>query len=163
MWVQSFYESQTFDAYNLKINENRKKKRKEKHTKSPNQFICQVVKRVEATNSDETCTTVFDRIEWEKTMNGLNGSVAVLTTSTTVSTIANSDAANKINNNETGAIDTTQIITELNNEDRYAEHEEYSTGKQSQSNRFQAINSCRCPIFNWNTEKSSNDFETTRE
>lgn len=60
-------------------------------------------------------------------MNGLNGSVAVLTTSTTT-TISNADASNKINNNESTSIDTSQIITELTNEDRYTEQDEYATG-----------------------------------
>lgn len=88
-------------------------------------------------------------------MNGLNGSVAVLTTTTSSSTITTSIAEtetstvtppcatdpdatnNSINKPSTnndmkttkfGAI--TQVITELANEDRFTEHEEYSTGKK---------------------------------
>lgn len=70
-------------------------------------------------------------------MNGLNGSVAVLTTSTTtsattVSTIAaDPDKANNNDNNNIASMDISsgQIVTELSNEDRFMEHEEYSTGK----------------------------------
>lgn len=85
-------------------------------------------------------------------MNGLNGSVAVLKTSS-LTTIADPDATNLINNKTTTTvavvaavaaaattttttansdnsmeISTNQIVTELSNEDRYTEHEEYSTG-----------------------------------
>lgn len=85
-------------------------------------------------------------------MNGLNGSVAVLKTSS-LTTIADPDANNLINNKTTTTvavvaavaaaattttttansdnsmeISTNQIVTELSNEDRYTEHEEYSTG-----------------------------------
>lgn len=75
-------------------------------------------------------------------MNGVNGSVAVLTTSTTttsekiVSTIAtdpdkanNNDNNNISNSNHRMDNSSGQIVTELNNEDRFIEHEEYSTGK----------------------------------
>lgn len=65
-------------------------------------------------------------------MNGLNGSVAVLTSST-VTTIADPDAtnlSNKATNNDTSMeITTSQITNELSSEDRFMEHEEYSTGK----------------------------------
>lgn len=75
-------------------------------------------------------------------MNGLNGSVAVLTTSTVVSTIAAPDATNlgnKTNNNDNSMeVSTNQIIRELSNEDHYAEHEEYSTGKSHRC--FMCIN-----------------------
>lgn len=59
-------------------------------------------------------------------MNGINNSVGVL-----ISTIAEQDATNKTNNNDTNTLDinTNQIVTELNNVDRYTENEEYSTGK----------------------------------
>lgn len=75
-------------------------------------------------------------------MNGVNGSVAVLTTTTTttsektVSTVAadpdkanNNDNNNISNNNHGMDSSTSQIVTELNSEDRFIEHEEYSTGK----------------------------------
>lgn len=68
-------------------------------------------------------------------MNGINGSVAVLTSSTLTTTIADPDATNLSNktiNNDTSnmEISTSQIVsTELTSEDRFIEHEEYSTGK----------------------------------
>lgn len=69
-------------------------------------------------------------------MNGLNGSVAVLTTSSsssTVSTVIAADPDKTNNNNDNNNISSmdisSQIITELSNEDRFMEHEEYSTGK----------------------------------
>lgn len=69
-------------------------------------------------------------------MNGLNGSVAVLTTSTTATTVSTIAAdPDKTNNNDNNNISTSmdigsgQIVTELSNEDRFMEHEEYSTGK----------------------------------
>lgn len=67
-------------------------------------------------------------------MNGLNGSVAVLTSSTVTTTVADPDATNlsttkTTNNDTTMEISTSQIVTELHSEDRFIEHEEYSTGK----------------------------------
>lgn len=70
-------------------------------------------------------------------MNGLNGSMTVLTTSSSASTVSTVIAADpdKINNNNDNNnisnmdISSSQIITELSNEDRFMEHEEYSTGK----------------------------------
>lgn len=69
-------------------------------------------------------------------MNGLNGSMTVLTTSSSASTVSTVIAADpdKINNNDNNNISnmdisSSQIITELSNEDRFMEHEEYSTGK----------------------------------
>lgn len=67
-------------------------------------------------------------------MNGLNGSVAVLTSSTVTTTVADPDATNlsttkTTNNDTTMEISTSQIVTELHSEDRFLEHEEYSTGK----------------------------------
>lgn len=98
-------------------------------------------------------------------MNGLNGSVAVLTSSSSSSTItsiaetetvtppsctdpdATNNSINKssINNNDTKATKfggITQVITELVNEDRYTEHEEYSTGKK-------IIYFCQTDVFNF--------------
>ncbi|XP_055316074.1 echinoderm microtubule-associated protein-like 2 isoform X2 [Sitodiplosis mosellana] len=77
-------------------------------------------------------------------MNGVNGSVAVLTTTTTttektVSTIAaDPDKANNNDNNNISSsmdISSGQIVTELNNEDRFMEHEQYSTDEMLESEK----------------------------
>lgn len=72
-------------------------------------------------------------------MNGINGSVAVSTTSATT-TIAETDATHVTNKtvvtniirDNSMEISSNQIISELSNEDHYNEHAEYSTGKLTQ-------------------------------
>lgn len=60
-------------------------------------------------------------------MNGYNGTVLAIPTTTTPTNDSSADSKTNITDN---SIETTdQIAFEMNNENRYAEQEEYSTGE----------------------------------
>lgn len=147
----------------------KKSQTSEKKEEKPCRKVCQNIEVCKIQSEEEPIEYFFSSC---LEMNGLNGSVAVLpppaaaaaavatTTTTTTTTVISTKAAdlmanaisNKINNNDISSsmdLNSGQIISELNNEDRYTE---YSTGKVKVADGFISFFFCTTKDAHTNTE-----------